>query len=191
MKLPNWMKSKARKAHEAEVAAAVERARQEAAAHWVEQRREYEAEVAAANTPEKLEETGTAMLIDLIQNYPYVQVATAMYFGKKWRFGNIEFNSFYYTVEYREGLKSTHLFCVPLLQQATVNKALESRYQQLGGKDYVPVSDITPVAAKIANFEQRIRGGKNKLEKQEEIELSRYRRDAFMRLAQETLEKGK
>lgn len=191
MKLPNWMKSKARKAREADAAAAVERARQEAAARRAEQQRKYEAEVAAANTPEKLQETGTAMLIDLIQNYPYVQVATAMYFGKKWRFGNIEFNSFYYTVEYREGLKSTHLFCVPSSQQAAVDKALGTRYQQLGGKDYLPVSDITPVAAKIANFEQRMRGGKNKLENQEEAELRRYRRDMFMRLAQETLEKGK
>ena len=189
MKLPNWMKSKARKAREA---AAVERARQDAAARRAEQQRKYEAEVAAANTPEKLEETGTAMLIDLIQNYPYVQVATAMYLGKKWRFGNIEFNSFYYTVEYREGLISTHLFCVPLLQQAAVNKALETRYQQLGVKDYVPVSDITPVAAKIANFEQRLLGTeKKKANKQEMAAIRQYRRDVFMHLARETLEKGK
>ena len=188
MDMPNWMKSGARKAREA---AEAERARQEAQAKQEEQQRKYEAEYAAANTPEKLRETGTAMLIELIQTYPYVQVVDNLYWGKKWRFGNIELNSFYYIVQYCEGLKKTDLLVVPSLQRDAVKKALDARYQQLGGKNYVPVGANTPVAADVARFEQRMSGMKKEIGKQEEGKIRSYCRDVFMRLAQETLEKSK
>lgn len=191
MNLPNWMKSKTRKAREAQTAAAAERARQEAATRQAEMQRKYDAEFAAANMPEKLRETGTAMLIELIQTYPYVQVVDNMYAGKRWRFGNIELSSFFYTVEYCEDLKKTHLLTVPPLQRAAVHRALDARYRQLGGQNYVPVTANTPVAAKVANFEQRMSGTKNEIETQEEDELKRFCRDMFMRLAQEALEKSK
>ena len=192
MKLPNWMKSKARKQREA----TLERLRQEAVARQDERRRKHEADVAAANTPEKLKETGTAMLIELIRTYPHVQVVNNMYFGKTWRFGNIELNSFSYCVTYREGLQTTDLFIVPDLQEAAVAKALDARYQQLGGKSYVPVSAITPIAAEVAQFRENLKQHvsgmeKDKAEKHEEAAITRYNRELFTRLVKETLGKSK
>lgn len=172
MDVPNWMKSKARKAREAAAADA--------------RRQQIEAEYAAANTPEKLNETGVAALIKLIKNYPDVRV-----YGKRWVFGHIVFDASHYRVEHNCPT-SKNLLTVPLLQRDTVDKALAARYRQLGGQDS-PSRIPTEMKQFIAQIENSIilpvadKKEHNLQCGEVEAALSRINRDIFVHLATRAL----
>ena len=177
MSLPNWMKSKARK--EREFAKEFAK-RQEEISHERELQRQYDVEVAAASTPDKLAESGVATLVDLIKNYKNVRIK-----DDKWWFGNIVFHTEWYEVCYYEGFSYTTLFEVPELQCRIVDESIKERLEKMR-----PVK--TDLERASADIEQRKKGltDKEAIKKLDD-EHRLYRRDVFMRLARETLEKGK
>lgn len=177
MNMPEWLKSSARKEREfAEKFAA----HQAEIAREKEQQRQYEARVVAASAPDKLAESGVATLVDLVKNYKDVRIK-----GCEWWFGNIMFCPDSYEVYYYEGFSYTTLFHIPHLQYQVVDDAIKERLEKM-----MPVkAELKKISADI---EQRKKGltDKEAIKKLDD-EYSRYRRDVFVRLARETLEKGK
>lgn len=195
MKTPEWLKSNARKACEAaERKALLEQKK----AERKQQEEAYARERALANTPEKLEESGTAMLINLIKNYEGIYVfskETRANDEIKWLMGNIVFDAIDFNVSYREGLSETFLFSVPFLQQATVRNVIRERLKKIEANP-MPLEKMKPVEAELrkiyADIEQRKKGLADKEAIEElDCEYGRRRRDLFVRLAQETLENNK
>ena len=118
------------------------------------------AEIAAANTPQALRESGTAALIELIEKAPVVYHVDHK-FSQDIMIGNIKFNTSTYSISLGEGLHETFLFRVPTLQTDAVARALEIRFSGAP----VDLSVAAPVAQKLraldAEYRDRIAAAAN------------------------------